>query len=117
MFLLKYFYDFVSSGVFVFYTLFIWIPIMVIAIRYIPHAKKGWLIEVLGLSSFGVYIWNEPLSVIRNMLSIMTDVNLQTKTAMTIFVICNWIVGVCSYFLIEKPIDNILKNMINCRSK
>ena len=117
MFLLKYFYDFVSSGAFVFYTLFIWIPIMVIAIRYIPHAKKGRLIEVLGLSSFGVYIWNEPLSVIRNMLPIMTDVNLQTKTAMTIFVICNWIVGVCSYFLIEKPIDNILRIMINCRSK
>lgn len=117
MLLLKYFHDFVRGGVFVFYTLFLWIPIVVIAIRYIPQVKKGRIIEVLGLSSFGVYIWNEPLSIIRNMLSILTNANLQTKTAMTIFVICNWIVGVCSYFLIEKPIDNILKNLMSCRRK
>lgn len=115
--LLKYFHDFVRSGAFVFYTLFIWIPIVVIAIRYIPHVKKGRIIEVLGISSFGVYIWNEPLSVIRNMLPILTDASLQTKTAMTIFVICNWIVGVCSYFLIEKPIDKVLKKLIDARSK
>lgn len=111
LFLLKYFHDFVSSGAFVFYTLFLWLPIVQLGLKYIPKPQYGGrIIEVLGMASFGVYIWNEPLSVVRDMASMAYGINLRTVGTMALFTACNWIVGVCSYFLLERPIDNLIRN-------
>ena len=108
---LKYYHKFVESGSFVFYTLFIWVPIVVLAIRHIPRNFFGAaLISVLGRSSYGVYLWNEPLAIIRNILAMITGVNLRIGKAMIGFVICNWIVGVSSYFLFERPIGRALEH-------
>lgn len=108
--LLKYRYKFVESGTFVFYTLFIWVPVVILAIRNIPQRFFGAeLINVLGRCSYGVYLWNEPLAIVRNIFSDKTGVNLQTGRAMAGFTVCNWIVGICSYFFIERSISRMFK--------
>ncbi len=108
--LLNFAHDFVSSGTFVFYTAFMWIPILIVGLGHMPEEMKGKkIISFLGMASFGVYVWNEPLSVARNIVASHFGINLQTISAMCLFVSVNWIVGICSFLLIEKPADRYFR--------
>lgn len=73
--------------------------------------KCEWL-GILGAISFNVYIWHEPLTALRNLIILQCglDIDLTTFSSMIIFTLIVWICGSLSYFFIEKPLYNFLKN-------
>lgn len=101
---------FLGAGHFYFYTLMLWIPILILAIRWIPmRADKCKIFTFLGKVSFSVYIWNEPMSCLRNIIGTVFTVDLCKINVMLIFIFSNWIFAVFSYLWIEKPINKWLK--------
>lgn len=100
---------FLTAGDFYFYTLMLWIPILILAVRWIPTQRDCRVITFLGKASFSVYIWNEPMSCLRDIVATLFTVDLCSMSALMIFVFSNWFIGVCSYLLIEKPINKWLK--------
>lgn len=101
---------FLAAGDFYFYTLMLWIPILILAVRWIPGSKHYPMLTFLGKVSFGVYIWNEPLCCLRNIIAELFAVDLCTKGAVIVFVLSNWMIGVCSYLWIEQPVNRRLNN-------
>lgn len=112
LWLLKYKPDFLASGDFYFYSIMLWIPIIIVLESNVANTvfQSKW-INVLGKASFSVYLWNEPLSVVRGILAVMIPtIDLCKLSSAVIFTICNWIVGLLSFYLIEKNIEKLIGN-------
>lgn len=110
--LIKWKTDFINSGTFLFYTIFLWLPIVYVSVKLVSlNIAENKIVSVLGASSFGVYVWNEPLCVVRNIVAAYLNIDMCNITAMIIFTILNWGVGVISYYLIEKTIDGYIKKL------
>lgn len=89
------------------YIFFLWIPLVVFCVS--PKMSKvsaNRVIGFLGKVSFGVYIWNEPLTAFRNMILLIYPefMDLSKISSMLFCVILNWTWASLSYFYIENPI-------------
>lgn len=102
--------NFVATGDFYFYTLLLWIPLLLLALRWKSVRDNNCkALILLGKASFSVYIWNEPLSCFRNIIASVFNIDLCTINAMIVFVLGNWLIGICSFLWIEKPISKLLR--------
>lgn len=110
--LIKWKNEFINSGTFFFYTLFLWLPIVYVSVKLVSLTiAENKIVSVLGVSSFGVYVWNEPLCVVRNIVVAYLNIDVCNINAMIIFTILNWGVGVISYYLIEKTINGYIQKL------
>lgn len=106
--------QFLTSGDFYFYTLMLWIPVLVFVVRWLPaRAVDCKIVTFLGKVSFGVYIWNEPMSCLRNIMATVFAVDLCKISTVVIFVMSSWLIAICSYLWIEKPISKRLRRNRN----
>ncbi|BFK20597.1 acyltransferase [Mediterraneibacter glycyrrhizinilyticus] len=101
---------FLETGDFYFYTLMLWIPVLILVMRWIPNPKRECrTLSFLGKVSFGVYIWNEPMSCVRNIVAALFDIDLCKISTVVWFVVLSWAMAILSYLLIEKPFNSWLK--------
>lgn len=110
--LFVYKYNFISSGFNYLLVFFVYPAIIIILKSNFSELLSGqkW-IGILGAASFDVYIWHEPLTALRNMLILQFSLEWDIKklSSMVIFVVIAWIVGLFSYFVLEKPLGAYLK--------
>ena len=98
---------FLETGDFYFYTLMLWIPVLILVMRWIPNPKRECrTLSFLGKVSFGVYIWNEPMSCVRNIVAALFDIDLCKISTVVWFVVLSWAMAILSYLLIEKPFNS-----------
>lgn len=88
----------------------LWIPVLILVMRWIPNPKRECrTLSFLGKVSFGVYIWNEPMSCVRNIVAALFDIDLCKISTVVWFVVLSWAMAILSYLLIEKPFNSWLK--------
>ena len=87
---------FLETGDFYFYTLMLWISVLILVMRWIPNPKR-------------VYIWDEPMSCVRNIVAALFDIDLCKISTVVWFVVLSWAMAILSYLLIEKPFNSWLK--------
>ncbi|MBR7000826.1 MAG: acyltransferase [Lachnospiraceae bacterium] len=96
------------------YTLMMWIPILIFAVRWNPKfLSENRTISMLGAASFSVYLWNEPLACLRGILVKTDGLRIDTVGFMIIFFIVNWLVGIASYLYLETPINKFIRNRLS----
>lgn len=83
--------------------------------KYVTKLLKNRVFEICGRMSFDVYIWHNPLFIL---LYICIDLNLlsidkiYSVSAMCIYTLICWVIGILSYYCIEKPFARVCKSLV-----
>lgn len=101
----------VQTGQNFLYTIMMWIPLLIFAVRWNPERlSKNETIAMLGAASFSVYLWNEPLTCLRGILVKTQGLHVGTIGFLICFFVINWYAGIASYYYLEIPINQWIHN-------
>lgn len=96
---------------------FIYYPAVIILAetQLIQKILRGKLFGLLGQIAFGIYIWHFELNVLADIANSLLHLNINFYTRVTelIMVLINIAVGFASYYILERPINRLIKKKMN----